>query len=933
MNELTKLDPRMLIFLRQLREINVTVMRKDGKIWQRKLLRTDAEENGVQITTLYENTSHSNGKERQYYVTKHPVNRLPKESKRPQCSESEILLAFPVADFNKGPIQETQSVYAFLPIRSYGFQVCSSSSSTRTVHLILPQFLLQGDFLLTASRGDIDTSSPWNRALRDASANAFVQSIVRLNWGPLKYFWPHYLPVGNVSYFEPMREEIFRQLAGKRLLETCEKTLADPLSLSHVPLNYFAGIDDKPGKPFTLCSHTASQYLSLHYPDWAREMLCALGIKKLSPEGFLKHLQLMISDEPAKFRGKPQSWHSQLAKCLHKLALEKGYKERILDLEIIPLRKERPLQDASKWVSARGRKIFLGGSGDLTIPNGVEVDIVHKKAEEDDNRRNMFKYLGVKACDAAEISHKIIEMHSEKGFPTRNLNVQQLLQHALFVLNSPWRPPQDQYVPFWFATAGKGEKLYLGTEVYIRMSFEKEPSTTRVMAELEKSCPFIHPNYHRDGPDDKKWLPFLCASFGLATLPRLVATLSDDHFRLSEDMKATFQKCKSADVLELLRDNWDYYATWVEDDRPRKDTNTRKASKLAVRSALGALIVESQAGFVPLRGTILPTVDQVVDEIACVRTLKVRDPKNERWQCLRHFGVAIKNDVHYYLACLEHMAGLTTIAQHKVAHVYERIEREYREGHETIIWCASSHLIHVNARLITSRETFREKNLIYTTCGSTAPVPTWRWVSMDECIAKQLSVETEYPECKILFRALLASGPGGLQSLIAAMLMTKRSTKLSLVSGAFIKMSQAMEAMSNVKAAKIGKKFGDKPIFPIRERKESEGFDSLKAIGNSDSWFVADVDHLAESFVGRADLLAFPMTDLHSMSSLLMALNIQSRKLSQRVMSKSTPRGNTKTDWIQTDFLQARSPFIIRYVIYTFFITHDILFFLSFHKS
>jgi len=42
----------MLIFLRQLREINITVTEKSHKPWSRKLQRCDKVEDGMRITTL-----------------------------------------------------------------------------------------------------------------------------------------------------------------------------------------------------------------------------------------------------------------------------------------------------------------------------------------------------------------------------------------------------------------------------------------------------------------------------------------------------------------------------------------------------------------------------------------------------------------------------------------------------------------------------------------------------------------------------------------------------------------------------------------------------------------------------------------------------------------------------------------------------------------
>jgi hypothetical protein len=114
-HEIRQLDPRMLIFLRQLKEINLTVAHSDGKLWTQNLRRTDKVENGTLFTTLHQESSSW-----QYIITRHHFENLPPEPKRPGCLNSEVLIAFPVSD---APKRTPQSVYAFLPIGDYGFQV------------------------------------------------------------------------------------------------------------------------------------------------------------------------------------------------------------------------------------------------------------------------------------------------------------------------------------------------------------------------------------------------------------------------------------------------------------------------------------------------------------------------------------------------------------------------------------------------------------------------------------------------------------------------------------------------------------------------------------------------------------------------------------------------------------------------------------------
>ena len=52
-----------------------------------------------------------------------------------------------------------QPVFAFLPLRSYGFR-----------------FIIQADFDVPSSREDVDKDSAWNQWLRQEIANLFVQA-------------------------------------------------------------------------------------------------------------------------------------------------------------------------------------------------------------------------------------------------------------------------------------------------------------------------------------------------------------------------------------------------------------------------------------------------------------------------------------------------------------------------------------------------------------------------------------------------------------------------------------------------------------------------------------------------------------------------------------------------------------------------------------
>ena len=675
--ELKNLDPRMLIFLRQLREINITVTEKSHKPWSRKLQRCDKVEDGMRIITLL-----GDGKAWRYLVTKHLVTGLPEEKKRPQCSESEILLGFPLADFQKESPKEIQSVYAFLPVRCYG----------------LP-FLLQADFLLTTSRQDVIEDSAWNQHLRDASVDAFVAAIEILVTGPLKYYWPQYLPADDEKqdFFDSMRQQILSRLSRRPLLESCDansKALRVPSSLFCVSSSDRPHATDEHGELFSLCNDTKARYVSHKYPAWATDALYSLQVKRLTNKDFLNDLQLAISNDPVTFQARGSQWHSKLATYLTKLATDSSQARLIFGMEIVPLQRcQARSGKTAEWVAANNRKIFFPQPKANTvpiIPQSIRVDIVDQAAAEDNNRCRLFKLLGVKPCDAAEVSQMIVNMHSGDDPLSMNLSRQELVQHAKYLYTSPWRRPENGTTPFWFATVGgKDGSTCRGTSAYLGSDIAQGTAEGRILSSFEPNHPFLHHSYSEAFPgDEENWISFLKLSFGIQTLPRLTissASAPKEEFVVSDHFRFVMDNCDTEDVLEFLRDNWRHYSRWIEDQSPA-DCPELQESRFGVRSALGSMMVRSRVGIAPLRETLFPGIDSRIEEIPGIHILKIKDAGDKRWMALEHLGVSVRRDAKYLLTCLKQLAGSTVVGKDQVGHVYAQLQAEYANNQEDVIW-------------------------------------------------------------------------------------------------------------------------------------------------------------------------------------------------------------------------------------------------------
>lgn len=118
--QIRDLEPTLLMFLRQLKEISLAITEPTGRVWSQKLRKSNMTVGKNPTISLHQGDTVS-----EYIVVKHRAVDLPFEEKRSGCSESEVTIAFPIPNSKDPPTEGTEAVYAFLPIRHYGFKVSS----------------------------------------------------------------------------------------------------------------------------------------------------------------------------------------------------------------------------------------------------------------------------------------------------------------------------------------------------------------------------------------------------------------------------------------------------------------------------------------------------------------------------------------------------------------------------------------------------------------------------------------------------------------------------------------------------------------------------------------------------------------------------------------------------------------------------------------
>ncbi|RMY18358.1 hypothetical protein D0867_05381, partial [Hortaea werneckii] len=463
---LQELKPELLIFLRQLRRVEVTLQDKAGKVKRTfSLAREDKQVSDVRLTTLRHIVNHPKAatNEEQFLVFCDTKTGMPREKKRENVTESDVLMAFP-------------------PIRSYG----------------LP-FVLQGDFMLSASREDILQQNKWNDAVVDATVTLFAKCVDAFNTKDLlKHAWPRYAKSqGNAhgTIFQGFFKRLCAHLRSRKVLQSQAGSLEMPSGLSIVPLDYMDG-----PKPLVVAPGRLRTYLS---PTYRTNDLSDLQISTLGPREFFR-----IVSRYAEFSEQPEAWHVKLAKALLRAGSHYAHGMPLI-----------PMSDGKWIVPDEGTFYFPEVAEGMSIPNGIEVAMISSEVK-DPERRTLFTELGASKLRINEVFELILNQHKKASHSNKAWSCEQAVEHARFLYSAPSRPRSYTFKDF--RLYGSDNKLHVAEDLYM----DDPKSTTTISTLFGKSnarIVFIHPRYFDPSVTEVSsgWFNWLKNEVEVNTLPRL----------------------------------------------------------------------------------------------------------------------------------------------------------------------------------------------------------------------------------------------------------------------------------------------------------------------------------------------------------------------------------------------------------------------------
>lgn len=560
-SKLHGLDPNLLLFLRKLRHIEIHEL-----AGVTSFLRE--EKDGISVLVLSTRLKEGAPKreQKQYVRTEFSVDMEPVvEEKRPKMKATDIVLAFPVSpSYEAQPDIEGSRLYAFLPIRQSGFR-----------------FSIQADFVLSASRGEIRETLPWNIRLREALAGAFVASLNAFKrHDSLKNTYFDFIPRKEEvsgSFLRPVRKAIFDQLVLTECLRSASGTWCLPKELRTAGERFRELFPSETAK-------LVFGYDYVHEDQKAdKETLDDLGVQG----ALVSDVISLFSNNLKWFQEQPKEWKRSLYSLIAD-SPERYIKAGLLEVPFLPL-------DDGTIIVPKGQDVYFplgkgkkyGFEQDLRI---LDVELFNFDKEQGPNATELLSAAGVLTDDPYDmIVGHILPKHVSGDW--KSVGEKSLLGHLRYIkekceayLIGAARHVQSEAD----ALSLLREKLYIGTKehrdgswvfnlaknLYIGNAYRPEFPIEKLLEGVLGEASFVSEEYIlKKGKDEAEvaasWRSFF-ARLDIRDTPKVIGVQLDWH--CTSEMSTLLGSSDANVRLETLRcisRNWHLYADKIEYLTPR----------------------------------------------------------------------------------------------------------------------------------------------------------------------------------------------------------------------------------------------------------------------------------------------------------------------------------------------------------------------------
>ncbi|KAL5608429.1 hypothetical protein FOBRF1_008926 [Fusarium oxysporum] len=533
------LQETCLLFLHKLEQINLEFYGENGVLERSKYFRKHKmDEYRVSLETTSGDHGDETTQSQIYHITRQMATNLARSDNRELpdteeakdiSSKAEVVLAFPITD-NSEPLitQKNQDLFAFLPLRRSDYK-----------------FLIHSDFDTNANRQDIVTTSRRNLDLRGWIACAFFRAILQFCEHPtLCYSWPMFLPSSDTSsdaFWSGLDHEIQSLMKKTPVLKS--RNRIDMRLVGDVVI-LASDAKDAEGHPL-FDDPTKDLYLSPSYSQKAIDILKGYGLGILHIQTVLNLLETDLRSPNSKFHGKntTDEWHSAVARLLSKqLKNSLSIQQRLKSLPLLPLR-------SGAWTSTTSGPVYFPTTGDINIPNSLDLKVITVHASSNSDRSTLFQHLGVCQATYDDVRASIL-----RSFNSKSLSFDAINEYLsfLYLTHQIGKHGQEEYTKVEVTTGAWIRKNPHQTDIYLPGTHHAYSPASLLAVEGASpglSVDFLHSKHMESTPDKPSlfhpsWETWLCNSIGVRERLRLVSRdergLSDVFLYISEHRSEKF---------------------------------------------------------------------------------------------------------------------------------------------------------------------------------------------------------------------------------------------------------------------------------------------------------------------------------------------------------------------------------------------------------
>lgn len=588
-----EIEPQLLLFLQKLSSIEI-----HNKLNHSFQKYSKSERNGI-IKIKSEESEES------YRLIKKPI-KVPEyinEEKR-KVPETEIVLGFPLNPDGSAKTDTEQKVFAFLPTRPYGFK-----------------FIIQADFLVPASREDIDKDKDWNKWIGENIPQVFLTAVEQFKKdSKIQKTFLNYLPLEseiNDNYFAKVVEDLKESLLKTECILTESKKWLNPSKVFRASKDLRKLISNK-----DLIKFFDKEYLSPEVQNnTENQILDFLEISSFSIEDLIKCL-----NDKDWLEAQPDKWLRELYGYLENESLDEDLLEEIGNLSIIRL-------ENTEMQSPNDNPIFFPFRKKQIYGFEHKLPFIKKETLSSKEVDEFLKKLNISNPQPFEIIENYILKNfsnedKETNWQSKETDV--LVGYTKYIkdnlnayekesdkrLNSKkyeWQKKDDPLAKLkseiWIRFKKEDEKIYTKpNSLYLSKEYKGEYDLEFLFSEIE-DIEFVHPQYleglskeiaskglnqsesnKKYNEELKAWRDFF-VKLGVETKPRIELT-SNWHPSTKifssppiESIVEELDENKVLLLLKILDSNWDYYKQKSLDtiyeqpyDRRRKTTQKNERS-------------------------------------------------------------------------------------------------------------------------------------------------------------------------------------------------------------------------------------------------------------------------------------------------------------------------------------------------------------------